>query len=110
MLAQPAQCRQDAVFYRVAGCPSEPAQFRTIEEDKRVVADPPALAAAVVESRREAELRTDPADRRIHRAILVGSEVEHLVRCLYLADQRLDRVYAVLDMQIGFALLAVAEH
>ena len=62
----------------------------------------------------DAEPRGDPADRVVHLAIFVGAEVVDLHACLAsrasAADRVEHRVHAVADVEIRFALRAVAEH
>src|SRR4029078_193515 len=91
-------------------CPPERANASRIQKNKGIVADPPTITAGVFEFRTDAKLLGDPADRIVHAAILVGSEVErvHFVARVRHCEEY--RVYAVLPVEGRLALGAVGGH
>ena len=81
-----------------------------VEQDERAVADPAALAARIGQLRADAEALRNPADRVVDAACFVGAEIEDMDLVVEDADREQHRVDAVVHVEIGFALLAVAEH
>src|SRR5687767_1358382 len=100
----------DARANREPGPPADGANLRGIEEDERIVADPAALAARVVDGRRGPKVPGDPANRLVDVAVLVGAEIVDVDLVAGAFDRHQDRVDAVLNVQIGLALPAVAQH
>src|SRR4029453_12602124 len=93
------------------GTPAERVDAGGIEEDERVVTDPAARTAGVVEPGIEAEIRRDPVDRVVHLAILVGAQVEHVHPCRWPMDHGVEYcIHAVPHVKVRLALATVPEH
>src|ERR1019366_4949165 len=100
----------DAIVDRNFRRPAQTSDLRAVEEDERTVTDPTALAAGVRQTRRDAETLRNPANGLIHFAILVGTKVVDVNAGHRILHRQKDRVDAVLNVEVGLALPAVAEN
>src|ERR1041385_488522 len=89
--------------------PAQRPDPRAIEKDERAVAGPASVTAGVHPLGRHAEILADPADGLIHLTVLVRAEVEDVDFAFRLRERQQDRVDAVVNVEIGLPLLAVAE-
>ena len=94
---------------RELGLPAEAAHFPAIEEDEGVIADPALLAAGVFEAGVEPELVRDPADGVGELAVAGNAEVKDADFLVGFVESDHDGVDAVLDVEVAFALGAIAE-
>src|SRR5439155_2062647 len=100
----------DPVADRHRRPPPQRADAGAIEKDERTVADPAALAAGVVQTRRNAQLLANPTDRIADLAVVVVAEVVHADTGGRLRNCQQNRLHAIADVQVRLPLLAVAEH
>src|SRR5262249_17370968 len=110
VLLQVPQGAQDPLADRQLRPPAEGAHLAGVQEDEGAVADPAALAAGVAAPRGDPQLSADPAERVVHRAVLLGAQVEDVHRLPRPVDDAQHGVEAVLHVQVRLALPAVAEH
>ena len=111
---QPLERAGDALFNRQLGTPAGGADFLGIEEDERIVAHSALVAAGVFELGLEVERRADETDGVFDLHVFVAAEVVNFhamfrfERSAGVHDVE-DCTHTVADMEITFALGAVAE-
>lgn len=90
--------------------PSQRLNFLCLQKDERIVSNPASVATRVFQFRLDPEFFANPLDGIIDFAVSIDTKVEDidLVSCLVHGQQ--DRVDTVLNVQVRFALLAVAKH
>ena len=115
VLLQPFKGADNALFDGEGGVPAGGADFRRIEEDERVIAHPAAAAAGVFEGGFQGKGFADVAHGVVNLHVFVGAEiinfdaVPRLLRGAE-ADDMEHGADAVLHVEVGLALGAVAEH
>src|ERR1039458_6860023 len=112
---EPAKGFHDALLDGEIGFPAGRLNFFGLEKNKRVVADPAAVAPGVTQLRFQAERPADEADAVLDLNILGRAEIVDLSAMFGVArgaeaGDVQDRIDAVLYVKVTFALGAVAEH
>src|ERR1022692_1072319 len=93
-----------------SGPPTQGTNPRAVQQDKGTVPNPAPLASRVHELGIKTEMLTNPSDRVVDFAILVGTQIENVYLALRPVEGSKDRVDAILHIQIRFPLMAVAQH
>src|SRR5260221_3046819 len=104
------QRRYYAVPNRHLWRPTQRLDSAAIKKDERIVPNPAALAAGVGKLRLQLKPLANPADRLVDLAILALSKIEDIDAASGTFDCDQDRIDAVLNIKIGFALLAISKH
>src|SRR3954465_404933 len=107
---QPIKRPHDPLSYRKARLPTKCTDFLAIQKDEGVVADPSAIPAAVFEFRRKAEMLRDPAYRVLDLAIFIATEIENTEFLIGPTKCKQHGVNAILHVEVGLALLAIAQN
>ena len=111
---QPLQSTNDGLLDRQFRAPTGGFHLVDVEEDERVVPNPAAVAAGILEARLHAQMVADAADRVVDLHVFIGAEVVGFDAMLrpprgIQAHHVQDGVKAILNVKVGLPLRAVPE-
>src|SRR5438105_5913429 len=90
--------------------PAQRADLRAIKKNERTVANPSPVSAGIGNRGLQSEVLTDPPDRVIDLAILVGAQIEDVYAGVCLFDGQQHGIDAVVYVQIRFPLVTIPEY
>ena len=101
---------RDGLLNRTSRVPTQGVYAAAIKQDQGAIADPAPLPPGINNSRGHAQMLTNPPDRIIDFACIVSSKIKDVYICRIVPDGSENRIYAVLDVKVGFSLAAIAKH
>src|SRR5208282_877345 len=101
---------QHCFLYSQPRPPTQSADARAVQQDKWTISHPAPLPARVSQLRMQTEMFTDPPNGVVNLAIFVRTKVEDVQLAIRFVDCSKNRVDAVLNVQVRFSLMAIAQH